>query len=154
MSRLWSAAATGATPYAEAAGLYSSANGRLRFAPGRIGTAYFVCSVENVSDLASVRHLAITYRDAGRRQSDQGEVSAVLKKVSYASGGIDNILGISSVSKPTGDAWTTAQSVRLDDSEVPLDDTSHYYYVVITLRRDDAEDQNPTVLGVYLDAGV
>jgi hypothetical protein len=82
MTRLWSCAATGATPYFDdiAADLYSNANGRLRFREGKTGTINAVCDVQNVRDLASVRHLRITFRDAGRAP-ELGRVAAVLKKV-------------------------------------------------------------------------
>ena len=153
MSHLWSAAATGAVPYAEDLALYSSANGRLRFKAGATGRIRVVCNVTNVRDLESVRHLHVTYRDAGRAP-EQGQVSAVLKKVNRISGNIINVAGFSSESAPTGAEFFTGKSVRLQDDEIPLDDTEHYYYVVITIERSDDETQNPTVLGVYLDPGV
>jgi hypothetical protein len=153
MSPLWSAAATGATPYAEDAGLFSAANGRLRFRPGATGRIRFVCDVTNVQELDSVRHLNLTFRDAGRAEQGQGEVDAVLKKVQVSTGSIDNVTAMSSRAAQVGpDKFETRHSNKLPDNETPLDDSTHYYYVVITMERSDDETQNPTVLGVTLDA--
>jgi hypothetical protein len=156
MSRLWSFAATGATPYFDdvEAALYSNANGRVRFRDGKTGIIRFVFSVQNVRDLAGVRHLHVTFRDAGRLP-ERGRVDAVLKKVNITSGNIDNVVGIASDSVTAEpDQFRTAKSVSLPDDEIPLDDGSNYYYIVVTLERNNAETQNPTVLGVSLNAGV
>jgi hypothetical protein len=156
MTRLWSCAATGATPYFDdiAADLYSNANGRLRFREGKTGTINAVCDVQNVRDLASVRHLRVTFRDAGRAP-ERGRVAAVLKKVHVTTGNIDNVVGISSDSVTAGpDEFRTAVSVSLPPEEIPLNDDLHFYYVVITIERSNAQTQNPTVLGVSFSAGV
>jgi hypothetical protein len=101
VSHLWSSAATSATPYHDAIqnDLFLNSLGRVRFKEGKTGTINLVCSVENVRDLASVRHLHVTYRDA---RQGTGQVTAVLKKVSRQSGNIDNVVGIGSESVSAG----------------------------------------------------
>jgi hypothetical protein len=155
MTQLWSSAAAGATPYHDAIqrDLFLNTLGRMRFREGKIGTINLVCPVEYVRQLESVRHLRVTFRDAGRLPG-RGRVVAVLKKVSKQTGNITNVLGISSdsVSAPP-DQLRTAVSVQLPSDEIPLNDDLHYYYIVITLERTSLE-QNPTVFGVSFTAGV
>jgi hypothetical protein len=147
----WYAAATGCVPYHDAIeqNLYSNANGRVRFKGEKIGTMYLVCSIN--APTTGV-HLYLTYQWAPGLIGPKppSEVGAVLNRVSKLDGGIRNVVGISSDSYTgTGDAIKNATSIRIPDGELPLDFTNNYYYVIITVRRDTAE-QNPVAFGVRL----
>lgn len=85
----WYAAATGCTPYHDAIAqdLYSNANGRVRFKPGKMGTIWLVCNLPGrIKPIGTAnpndRYLSITYQMPKGGRVTHVAASAVLKAVS------------------------------------------------------------------------
>lgn len=152
----WYAAATGCTPYHDAINqnMYSNANGRVRFKPGKAGTIWLACNLngplKQPNDVKS-RYLSITYQIRSDDRVTNVEASATLKAISKAAGQIYNLgtVGVNIGNQPT---WL-GSAILTDSSQLPrgttFDFTKNYYYVIITIRRNSTQLE-PTVFGVGL----
>lgn len=155
----WYAAATGCTPYHDAINqnLYSNANGRVRFKPGKTGTIWLACNLningplKQSTDRRDISRLSITYQLSSNDRVANVEASATLKAVSKITGEIHN-LATAGVNIGNLPAWVESP-IQTDSGLVPIgtrfDFTKNYYYVIITIRRNSTQLE-PTVFGVGL----
>lgn len=154
----WQAAATGCTPYHDAIAqdLFSNANGRVRFKPGKTGTIWLACNIPgpikplNAAD-PNDRYLSVTYQLRSDDRVSNVAVFAELKAVSKVTGQITNMLkvGLDVQNLPM---WL-GSDVTTVSNKLPrgmtFDFKKNYYYVIITLRRVSTQLE-PTVFGVAL----
>lgn len=151
----WYAAATACTPYhdAIAQNLYSNANGRVRFKPGKTGTIWLACNLPGPLKPSETNKLflSITYQVASNDRLTNVAASAELKAVSKINGQISNLQSVGLIvgSQPT---WF-GSDVLTRSAQLPtgtkFDFTKNYYYVIITVKRSSIQFE-PTVFGVAI----
>lgn len=147
MTFVWShnAMAAAPTPATLREDLYDARAGRVVFREGKTGTVNLVCPVSADLRDTHLRSLFLTYRD-GDGPEEPSVVSAALRVIRTSDGHVETVEN-GNVSSNDGTApdsgsegWETHQSATPGNTiEHTLDFDRNYYYVQITLRRDEPD---------------
>jgi len=129
--------------------MVQTSHGNARYTSGKTGDIYLICPFTDTS----LHGLKVTTIEMTYQSSRNIQVSAVLRKVDKRSGDITNPLGVTSGnpclinSTQLGDKYLTCGQTS---SPHTLDFNKYYYYVQISLHRDNSAEE-VRIVGVTIN---